>query len=151
MTALDDHFGPSQISSEPAKQPVRTNWPHAPEHLRPILDKWEELVGFHPDAGVVRRLWTKGANDWYEAFGLSLRLFEKSFRKLMKSCERHSDMIRPSHPGALIKTALGEMPRPASATPKFPCEDCQTGVDYPTKDNPTSCPSCGLEYEWEAT
>jgi hypothetical protein len=110
MPVLDDYFGPT----EPAEMPPvrRTNWPHSPERLRPILDKWEELVGFHPEAGVVKRLWTKGANDWYEAFGLSLPLMEKAFWKLMKSCEKSPDTIRPSHPGALIKTALGEVFRP---------------------------------------
>ena len=106
---------------------TKTNWPHAPERLRPILDKWTELVGFHPEAGVVKRLWTKGASDWYEAFGLSLGLFEKSFRKLMASCEKSPEMIRPSHPGALIKTALGEHMRPEKKDYGGCPECCQVG------------------------
>jgi hypothetical protein len=110
MPVLDDYFG----STEPAEMPPvrRTNWPHAPEHLRPILDEYESLTGFHPQGGAVKRLWIKGAQEWYDEFGLNLGLMGKAFRKLMRSCDMNPVVIRPSHPGALIKTALGEQIRP---------------------------------------
>ena len=144
MNVLDDYFGPSQIRSDPAKQPVRTNWPTQPEHIRPILDLWDELRGeVHSVQSKKQRV--HGARQWYEENrGQAL--------ELLKRANRYAEdrMLDVTSPGSLLFYAIKHKPKPALPTPKFPCEDCQTGVDYPTKDNPTSCPKCGLEYEWEA-
>src|SRR3989304_1655652 len=65
MTALDDHFGPRRRTElSEIVPPTRTNWPTQPEHLRPILDLWDELRGeVHSVQSKKQRV--NGARQWY--------------------------------------------------------------------------------------
>jgi hypothetical protein len=40
--------------------------------------------------------------------GQQIELFRRAAKKLIANCEKNNS-IRPSHPGAIIKTAVGEM------------------------------------------
>ena len=44
MGELEKWFGPKQ--KRPSATAAPTSWPKAPEHLRSLLDKWEELHGY---------------------------------------------------------------------------------------------------------
>jgi len=63
---LDDHFGPrTRTELSEIVPPTRTNWPTQPEHLRPILDLWDELRGeVHSVQSKKQRV--NGARQWYE-------------------------------------------------------------------------------------
>ena len=166
MTALDDHFGERKSAQMPIAV-TKTNWPTQPEHLRPILDLWDELRGeVHSVQAKKQRV--NGAIQWYEENrGAAL--------ELLKRANRYAEdrMLDVTSPGSLVFYALKyrKQDRPATEkygqcpdcgrgwgthdddchrAKKFSCEDCGTDVEQPTKDNLTTCPSCGLEYEWEA-
>ena len=65
MTEFNDLFPRSPAYS---LEPKRTSWPKAEEHIRPILDCFQDLAGFEPH-GFVRQQWAAGARDWYSVMG----------------------------------------------------------------------------------
>jgi len=143
MTILDDHFG----ERKPAQMPItvtKTNWPTQPEHLRPILDLWDELRGeVHSVQSKKQRV--NGARQWYEENrGQALELLRRANRYA------EDRMLDVTSPGSLVFYAIRHRERSPGPKPEFLCEDCSSGVPYPTQDNPTVCPRCGLVYEWEA-
>jgi len=75
---LDEYFGPKRIQNEESDV-VRTNWPKAPEHIRPLLDTWQEITGlnFRRD----RKYQIKCAHSWYNEFGGDPQLVRDAFRK----------------------------------------------------------------------
>jgi len=46
----------------------RTSWPRQPEHLRRILDVFQQEAGFEP-IGVLKQTWIAGAKAWHSVFG----------------------------------------------------------------------------------
>lgn len=81
---LDDFFGPR----DPAKPGYRakpTNWPHAQERLRAVLDAFEEAVDYHPRAEAVRTAWMAGARAFTDEFGEDGELVKRAYRKMMNA------------------------------------------------------------------
>ena len=80
MSALDEYFGPR---SAPRAQfsAKGTNYPRAPEHLRPLLDRFEELAaGQGVDVNKwMRKMWAQSARDYYEAIGPNVEIMEAAF------------------------------------------------------------------------
>jgi len=93
-------------------QPRRTSWPKVEEHIRPILDTFQDLAGFEPH-GFVRTQWVAGARDWYSVFGS-----EPSFLRLAVSYMREKQLTISS-PRSCISCAIEikrQMPDPERYT-----------------------------------
>ena len=84
----------------------KTNWPHAEEYLRPILDCFQDIAGFEPK-GFLRKQWVAGARDWVSVFGentdlLRLAVEEMRQRKLTiitpRSCISVASEIKRNQP-----------------------------------------------------
>jgi hypothetical protein len=91
---LDDFFGPRQttdgsdMTNKPHKSGYRavpTNWPHAQERLRAVLDAFEEAVDYHPRAEAVRTAWMAGARAFTDEFGEDGELVKRAYRKMMNA------------------------------------------------------------------
>ena len=55
----------------------RTNWPRQPEHLRHILDVFQQEAGFEP-IGALKQTWVSGAKAWHSVFGENTTLLRLS-------------------------------------------------------------------------
>jgi hypothetical protein len=71
VSALDEFFGECEKAVMPEMK--KTSWPRVEEHLRPILDCFQEAAGYEPK-GFIRQQWIAGARDWYSVFHEDTRL-----------------------------------------------------------------------------
>jgi len=121
---LDDFFGP-RIESPIVINKCRTNWPTAPEYLRPILDTWQELVGFRA-TGSIAGLWRKAAQDWYENFGSDTELLRVAFQTCR---DKHSGIVIKS-PRSVMFLALDWKARGRAHGLVVACESCGAPLPY---------------------
>lgn len=78
MTEFNDLFPRSEGHS---LEPRRTSWPKVEEHIRPILDTFQDLAGFEPH-GFVRTQWVAGARDWYSTMGADTNLLRLAVEQM---------------------------------------------------------------------
>jgi hypothetical protein len=107
MSELDDFFGPRHATVAVNRSP--TNWGNAPEHLRPLLDKWEAVHA--PSHKSKRKSLIASAHRYYEEVGGDVRLMELTYEYM-----RSKGLFRKNL-GSLITIALEfkENPQPGSA------------------------------------
>ena len=59
--------------------PTPTNWPRVSERIRPLLEAWEGLVGWHPSSPVTEREWISSAYAWAEEYGIDTKVLKAAF------------------------------------------------------------------------
>ena len=73
---LDEFFGTKEVGHM-TYNVGQTNWPRQPEHLRHILDVFQQEAGFEP-IGALKQTWVSGAKAWHSVFGESVTLLRLS-------------------------------------------------------------------------
>ena len=97
MTEFNDLF-PRRYGSF-SLEPKKTSWPKTEEHIRPILDTFQDLAGFEPK-GFVRQQWIAGARDWYSALGSDTSLLRLAVEQMQ------AKQLTMSSPRSCITVAL---------------------------------------------
>lgn len=98
MGTLDEVFGPR--APRVAWTPRPTAWPRAPEHLRPILDTFQDEKGFLPNSKQVLKTWEHGARDWYEEFRGDTYLLRRAMSRMT------GQGLEIKSPGSCVAVAL---------------------------------------------
>jgi len=119
MSELDAFFEPQEVSHM-TYSVGRTNWPRQPEHLRHILDAFQQEAGFEP-IGALKQTWISGAKAWHSVFGENTTLLRLSVEYM-----RQKELMIAS-PRSCITVAVElqrkEMPKDYSQGYE-PCEMC---------------------------
>lgn len=91
MTKLDRVFGPRRERTDEERQNGfsrggGTNYPEAEERIREVLDKWDQITGFHPDRTdkKVRSVLKSAARDFVNAIGERPDLLEAAIGLMRK-------------------------------------------------------------------
>jgi len=77
-----------------------TQWPDAPERLRPTLDAWCTYTGFKPQAKKHQERYLAGASDWVAQYGEDAT---ELLTKTMSWLDKHN--YRPATPKGCILAA----------------------------------------------
>ena len=83
---LDKYLPPKSKSQlRRLKVQMQTEWPQAPERLRPLLDWFTETTSILPRTTADKKYQVKAASGFYEEFGSDIKLADKAYRVLRKS------------------------------------------------------------------